>query len=149
MGYKYGVWYVYSKNVFNTKHMSHFTVACLMNKKDMYDLYYSIRDIFGYTNAVIVNCKESKVFDNNMYKDDNNDLHSWGYEGQILHWNVLKSLLIDYKCNYTDNNHTTIQYSNNKEDLDPYELDHNKSIICRLVCVDMNDDNPENWKIII
>tara|TARA_B100000963_G_C22619969_1_gene669409 strand:- start:1255 stop:1614 length:360 start_codon:yes stop_codon:yes gene_type:complete len=119
-----------------------------MNKKDMYNLYYSIRDVFGYTNVLIVNCKEAKVFDN-MYKDDDNNLYSWGYEGKIFNWNDLKSLLINYECNYTDNNHTTIQYSKNKEDLELYELDNNKSIICRLVCVDMNDDDPENWKIII
>ena len=103
MGYKYGVWYVYSKNVFNTKHMSHFTVACLMSKKDMYDLYYSIRDILDYTNVAIVNCKDAKVFDSNMYKEDNNNLYSWGYHGKILHWDILKSILVKYKCNYTDN----------------------------------------------
>ena len=90
-----------------------------------------------------------KVFDSNMYKEDNNNLYSRGYHGKILHWDILKSILVKYKCNYTDNNHTTIQYSKNKDELDPYELDHNKSIICRLVCVDMNDDNPENWNVII
>ena len=33
MGYKYGVWYVYPKGIFPTKHVGHFTVTCFMEKK--------------------------------------------------------------------------------------------------------------------
>ena len=38
--------------------------------------------------------EDAKIFDSNMYKEDNNNLYSWGYQGKILHWDILKSILV-------------------------------------------------------
>jgi hypothetical protein len=47
MGYKYGVWYVYPKDSFATKHIGHFTVSCFMEKEDARRLYIELLSKMG------------------------------------------------------------------------------------------------------
>lgn len=148
MGYKYGLWYIYSNDVFNTTHISHFTVSCFMNINDAYNLYNEIYNYYGNINVISVYCKDPVIFDNNMYKDDVNNLYSWGYYGNIMYWNDICNIVQKYNCNFTNDNHTTVQYSTNKNLLNLKSCNKNEFLICKLVIVDMNDDNPNNWKII-
>ena len=89
MGYKYGVWYTYSEELFNLHHQGHFTVTCFMEKCDAIRLYEELKTKFGTTNMIYTNCKEPVIFKSNLYDDDTNDMRSWGYTGTVLNWDSI------------------------------------------------------------
>ena len=47
MGYKYGVWYTYSEELYSLHHQGHFTVTCFMEKVDAITLYNELKTKFG------------------------------------------------------------------------------------------------------
>jgi len=148
MGYKYGVWYVYPKDCFPTKHIGHFTVTCFMEKNDAFKLYDDLVEKVGKTNVVQVECNNSVIFEKNMYDDDENNTCSWGFKGKILNWNNIKKITENYKCNFSHVPHSSIEYSKYEKKLTPFTYDNMKLVDVKLHVVDITDDNPIKWNIL-
>lgn len=146
MGYKYGVWLTYNKSLIPTTHIGHFTIACYMNKKDALLLYEDILAKYGKTYYIDVNGKNPVIFDNNMYKDDNNELNAWGYEGTCKKWTNLKKCTDKYNCNFSEIPHTTIEYYKNK-DIKPFTM-NNMCVQCNLAVANINSNDPKKWSIL-
>ena len=122
MGYKYGVWYVYPKETFVTKHIGHFTVSCFMEKEDARRLYIELLSKMGKSNMINVNCKDPVIFEKNIYEDDDNNICSWGYKVTILNWNSIRKITDNYKCNFSQQPHTSIQYEDEESNLNIEKL---------------------------
>jgi len=148
MGYKYGVWYVYPKGTFPTKHIGHFTVTCFMDKEDAKKLYIELISKIGKTNMINVDCKNPVIFEKNMYEDDNNEMCSWGYKGHILNWNTIRKITENYKCNFSQHPHTSIEYKKDESKLNPQKLTANQLVNCELELVNICSDKPNDWYII-
>lgn len=144
MGYKYGLWYVYPKGTFPTKHIGHFTVSCFMEKEDARRLYTELLSKMGKSNIINVNCQNPVIFEKNTYEDDTNNICSWGYKGTILNWNSIRKITNNYKCNFSQQPHTSIQYEYEEKDLIIEKLSSNKLIKCNIHLV----NNPNDWNII-
>ena len=147
MGYKYGVWYVYPKETFVTKHIGHFTVSCFMEKEDARRLYIELLSKMGKSNMINVNCENPVIFEN-IYEDDDNNIYSWGYKGTILNWNSIRKITDNYKCNFSQQPHTSIQYEDEESNLNIEKLSSNKLIKCNIHLVNICSDNPNEWHII-
>ena len=147
MGYKYGVWYVYPKETFVTKHIGHFTVSCFMEKEDARRLYIELLSKMGKSNMINVNCENPVIFEN-IYEDDDNNICSWGYKGTILNWNSIRKITDNYKCNFSQHPHTSIQYEYEESKLNMEKLSSNKLIKCNIHLVNICSDNPNEWHII-
>jgi|UniRef100_A0A6C0CXD7 hypothetical protein len=147
MGYKYGVWYVYPKDSFTTKHIGHFTVSCFMEKEDARRLYIELLSKMGKSNMINVNCENPVIFEN-IYEDDDNNICSWGYKGTILNWNSIRKITDNYKCNFSQQPHTSIQYEDEESNLNIEKLSSNKLIKCNIHLVNICSDNPNEWHII-
>ena len=147
MGYKYGVWYVYPKETFVTKHIGHFTVSCFMEKEDARRLYIELLSKMGKSNMINVNCENPVIFEN-IYEDDDNNICSWGYKGTILNWNSIRKITDNYKCNFSQQPHTSIQYEDEESNLNIEKLSSNKLIKCNIHLVNICSDNPNEWHII-
>ena len=148
MGYKYGVWYVYPKETFVTKHIGHFTVSCFMEKEDARRLYIELLSKMGKSNMINVNCKDPVIFEKNIYEDDDNNICSLGYKGTILNWNSIRKITDNYKCNFSQQPHTSIQYEDEESNLNIEKLSSNKLIKCNIHLVNICSDNPNEWHII-
>lgn len=144
MGYKYGLWYVYPKGTFPTNHIGHFTVSCFMEKEDARRLYTELLSKMGKSNIINVNCQNPVIFEKNTYEDDTNNICSWGYKGTILNWNSIRKITNNYKCNFSQQPHTSIQYEYEEKDLIIEKLSSNKLIKCNIHLV----NNPNDWNII-
>ena len=55
-------------------------------------------------------------FNKNMYDDDDNNMCSWGYNGYCLMWVLLKGIAESYRCNFSHQVHTTMEYGYNNKD---------------------------------
>ena len=148
MGYKYGVWYVYPKGIFPTKHVGHFTVTCFMEKEDARNLYNELLENFGYKNVVNVDSINPVIVEKNMYTHDNNNICSWGYKGKILNWNGIKKICDKYACNFSLIPHSSIEYSCDENDINPIKKISYELIDLELKLVDITSDNYLEWNII-
>ena len=79
-------------------------------------------------------------------KDDN--ICSWGYKGTILNWNSIREITDNYKCNFYQVLHTSIQYEYEETDLNIETLNLNKLIKCNIYLVNICSDNLNEWSII-
>jgi len=148
MGYKYGVWYVYPIGTFPTKHIGHFTVTCFMEKEDAKQLYIELLSKVGKTNMINIDCKNPVIFEKNIYEDDKNEICAWGYKGYLLNWNTIKKITKNYKCNFSQHPHTSIEYSKDETTLNLEKLNINKLVKAELQLVNICSDNPCEWFII-
>jgi len=148
MGYKYGVWYVYPSGIISTKHIGHFTVACLMEKEDAKALFDNLIDKIGKINMINIDCQNPVIFGKNIYEDDDNDICSWGYKGTILNWNTIKKITDNYNCNFSQHPHTSIEYTKSDLFLEPIKLKNNRLVDCKMHLVNICSDNPNEWNII-
>jgi len=148
MGYKYGVWYVYEKGTFPTKHIGHFTVTCFMEKEEAKKLYTELLEKFGSKNIVSVDSTNPVIFEKNIYKDDNNNICSWGYKGKILNWNGIQKICDKYSCNFSLIPHSSIEYSYNENDINPIKKASGELIDLELKLVDISSDDYLDWNII-
>lgn len=156
MGYKYGVWYTYSKAYLSTKHQGHFTVACFMEKQDAVNLYHEIASNYGTTTDITIDMNNPVIFEANMYDDDDNNLYACGYNGENHNWKQLEAITSKYKCNFSHQPHTSVVYSNNEADVitHVHHINNNNTeqptniINCNLHVVNICNDNPIEWIII-
>ena len=152
MGYKYGVWYTYPNSFFQTIHQGHFTVTCFMEKEDAINLYQDISDKYGTLIDMNIDRKKPIIFEPNMYEDDDNNLQSWGYNGENKNWKQLEEISKKYKCNFSHQPHTSINYSKTEEEIikQIQQIQNQKEgqINCELNVVDICSDNPTEWNII-
>jgi len=148
MGYKYGIWLVYNQESFNTIHIGHFTICCFMDYLDAINLYDELKNCYGIHTTLSVIGNNPVFFPNNMYSNDNNNLYSWGYYGTSNIWNLYKKLTDKYTCDFSNEPHTTIEYSKNKDNLQ-LKKSYNFNLDCTIHVVDITDDNPYKWYIIL
>ncbi len=146
MGYGYGVWLVYNEDVFPTEHIGHFTISCFMNHDDALDLYHEITYKYG-TNTKIYVDGNSVKFPCGFYEHDTNNLHSWGYKGKCSNWINYKRVCNNYKCDFSNIPHTSIEYNKNEYALNVKEIDKIE-LECQVCVVDIRSDNPSDWKIL-
>ena len=139
---------MYPKETFVTKHIGHFTVSCFMEKEDARRLYIELLSKMGKSNMINVNCKDPVIFEKNIYEDDDNNICSWGYKGTILNWNSIRKITDNYKCNFSQQPHTSIQYEDEESNLNIEKLSSNKLIKCNIHLVNICSDNPNEWHII-
>ncbi len=147
MGYKYGVWLTYPKNMLKCEHIGHVTVACYMSKEDAIDLYLHIERILGRNIEINIDCKNPVCFNKNMYDDDDNNMCSWGYNGYCLMWVLLKGIAENYRCNFSHQVHTTMEYGYNKQNFTLLNS-NNRRVKCELNVADIRDDDPLKWKLV-
>lgn len=145
MGYKYGVWFIYNQGKFNTKHIGHITIACFMTKADAVrmaeEINKNISDIILYSNGKYV------LFEKNYYENDDNNIMSWGYNFNCKLWNNIKNICEKYKCSFSNEAHTSIEYGINSNSFKPYNCEP-FSFNGDIKAVDITSDKPEEWKII-
>ena len=151
MGYKYGIWAIYDNNIVPTNHIGHFTVTCFMEKEDAINLYNVLVERCGLEIEIEIDRKHAILFDKNMYKDEDNNMSSWGYIGHCKIWNELEEICKKYKCNFSHQIHTSIEYSKNDryKKYFKYNYYYNTITNAKLHVVDITSDKPEDWKIII
>lgn len=156
MGYMYGIWLVYNKDEFLTEHIGHFTITCYMEKEDAVRLYQELLSAYGKYHEIYVRCIDPVKFNENLYENDNNNLKSWGYEGDILEngmatdlWSDIENIAKKYICNFSYRIHTSIAYSHVKQNyMQPHTYDANKIIKCSMELIDITSDKPTDWHII-
>lgn len=151
MGYKYGIWLVY-KNYkdLSTKHIGHITLSCFMSIEDAINLHKDLILKFGKFHFIKLK-KEFEFFQKNYYKNDNNNIYSWGFIGETYIkdlWEKFKGYAYNYNCSFSDIIHTSINYNYNNELLIPYCLKEDLTILCSLEVIDITSDNPNDWHII-
>ena len=153
MGYGYGVWLTYPKHIFPTTHVGHFTVACFMEKEDAYNLYENIKKELG--NKIPITIYHDLVihFDKNYYEDDKNEICSWGFNGSCKSWKKLSTLSKDFKCNFSHEPHTSIEYASSKKDFKikynpKYNPNNSLEVLCNLHVVDITNKDPNKWNIV-
>lgn len=149
-GYGYGIWLVYEQDIFNTPHLGHFTIVCLMEDLDeATQLFNEIINKFGNSLTIHID-KKYKIYETNIYENDTNDILSWGYNGTCDKWNDLKLTCNPYKCSFSEEPHTSIQYSKNPNLLRPYNYNENSTAIkCNIHLVNIKSSLPSDWHIII
>ena len=128
--------------------MSSSTMSCLMEKKNACHLYTELVSKVGKTNMINVDCVNPVIFETNMYEDDNNEIYSWGYKGLILNWKTIRKITDNYKCNFSQHPHTSIQYTKKESELTPERLITNQLVVAELALVNICSDNPDDWHII-
>ena len=146
MGYGYGVWLIIDDDKWTkTKHVPHVTIACFMNYEDAYSLYNDILEIMMTTKMSLSTIKDPIIFDNKMYPDDDDKLMAWGYNLTCDYWSIFRAMTIVYNCNFSHIPHTTVEYDldSNSFNLEDAPLD---KINCTLAVVNINSDNPSEWK---
>lgn len=155
MGYKYGIWLVYSNDEFPTSHIGHVTISCYMEKEEANNLYYDLVKAYGKYHDIYIDCLHPVIFDNHMYENDTNELYAWGYEGHLLEngeitnlWSKFQSATHKYKCNFSLQIHTSISYSKKIDTLNMTKINENKIVKCSIELVDITSDNPSDWHII-
>ena len=148
MGYGYGVWLVYNQNVFTqrTPHVGHITIACFMDKNDATTLYNEIIETID-TNFKLTTDGLPILFPINMYKHDKNNLCSWGFNFKCLSLPKLQTICNKYKCDFSYQPHTSIEYSHNSSDFKPYCIEES-TFKCKVHIVDIRSDFPNDWEII-
>jgi len=154
MGYKYGVWYTYQKDLFPIIHQGHFTVTCYMEKEEAINLYRDIKKKYGILTEITIDRNKPIIFEANMYDDDDNNLQSCGYNGENKNWKNLEEISKKYKCNFSHQPHTSLFYSKSEEEIinQVQQIKNKKEketqINCELNVVDICSDNPIEWNII-
>ena len=148
MGYKFGVWLVYNQELLNTKHIGHFTICCFMEYLDAVNLYDEIKNGCGIYSTLNLIGNKPIFFPTNLYSHDNNNLYSWGYYGNSELWNKYKIISNKYICDFSNEPHTSIEYSKNKDSLNLKPID-NLSLDCTIHVVDITNDNPCKWNILL
>ncbi len=148
MGYKYGIWLVYNQKLLATKHIGHFTISCFMEYLDAVNLYDELKNAYGIHSQVELIGNNPIFFPTNYYIHDNNNLYSWGYYGISNMWDKYKKITDKYKCDFSHKPHTSIEYSKNKELLNLIIRD-DINLACTLHVVNINDDDPYNWNILL
>jgi len=83
-----------------------------------------------------------------MYKDDENDIYSWGYTASVSNWDVLQKIAEKYKCNFSTLPHTSIQYCRNDCDLKLISIDANVVVKAEIKLINICSDDPNDWFII-
>ena len=146
MGYGYGVWLVIEDDHWvSTNHIPHITIACYMTFEDACSLYDDILKIMLTPDMRLNVINDIVDFDDDMYPDDDNNLHAWGYNLTCDFWSIFKSISIVYNCNFSFQPHTSVEYGK-----DPSLFNKIKpqlSIVnCRLVVADITSDDPKYWK---
>ena len=144
MGYGFGVWLVYDKQYVATKHLGHFTITCLMEKEDAIMLHRDIVTIIGDSVTMRVNGRAT-TYPKAFYEGDNNDLASWGYNGELdpSIWDQLRDAAARYRCSFSLYPHTSVAYSR-QDDLTPVDMEP-VDIPCKVVVADINGE-PLEWK---
>lgn len=143
-GYKYGVWLVYKQELFKTKHIGHFTVKCFMEELDAKELNKKLKEEYG-RGVIIELQKEGMRYDKKIYKSDNNELLSWGYNGIIKEWDKIEELCLNYGGDFSKIPHTSINYSKNEEEI--IDMNERMTIEGEFVVADINGE-PKDWKLI-
>ena len=118
-----------------------------MEKEDAFSLYDDIYKKYGRIQKIHIS-KKPIVFDRGMYKDDNNGLEAWGYNGKSKKWKQFEEIANNYVCNFSLCPHTTIQYSKFLQHLTPTLLYSDMCTNCTLEVADITSDDPSKWKII-
>ena len=151
MGYKYGVWLVYKDyKELPTAHLGHITVTCYMTLEDAIDLHKDLILKCGKFHFIKLN-KCFELFQKNYYKNDNNNMYSWGFIGKTYIkdlWEKFRKCASNYACNFSDIIHTSINYDANEGFLIPNCLKEDLTILCSLEVVNITSDNPVEWHII-
>ena len=148
MGYGYGIWLIYNKNIFKEKiaHIGHITISCFMQKDEAKTLY---DDITKNINTKFKLNTEGipELFPINFYENDKNDLCSWGFNFKSNDWSKLETICKKYKCDFSHQPHTSIEYSKNPLEFKPYYIGES-TFSCKVHLVDIRSDFPNDWKII-
>ena len=147
MGYGYGIWLIYQGDELKTKHLGHVTVGCFMEKEEALKLYDELVKKNGTDADVNLN-KLHKFYFSSFYTHDTNKMCSWGYSGKCNKWKLYKKICEKYKCDFSSEPHTSIQYEMYPKHLEPMDMRKKKKLECKLVCVDIRSDFPVDWKVI-
>lgn len=145
MGYGYGVWLVIEDEKWiTTKHTPHVTIACYMTFEDAYSLYDDILKIMLTPKMSLGVSSNIVDFNNDMYPNDDNNLYAWGYNLTCDYWDIFKAISLVYKCNFSLQPHTSVEYRKNRKLFNKIPPPLSK-IQCKLVVADINSNNPDQW----
>ena len=164
MGYGYGLWLIIDDEYIKTKHISHVTLICNMEKKQTRHLYDKINEHFQYTIPdMYLNIERNYVlFDTDMYSDtDNNTMtrQAWGYNCNTDDYNLLmiQQLIKEFVIKNNVNGsipftlHITMEYGREVSDIinnmTNYTYEKGK-VLCRLKLVNITSENPLEWMIV-
>ena len=146
MGYGYGVWLIIEdEDWIKTNHVPHITIACFMKYEDAYCLYSDILDIMMTSLMEFKVIDKPVIFDDKMYPNDDNQLAAWGFNLECDCWHIFRAISIVYDCNFSPEPHTTIEYNKDKSLFD-FKNSPLKTINCKLAVVNINSDNPNEWR---
>ena len=145
MGYGYGVWLVYDDDEIKTEHISHITIACFMKKNEAEKLY---AELTKSSDKAVVNISGiPKYYFSSFYDHDTNKMCSWGYNGSCDKWGMYNKLCNKYQCDFAFTPHTSMKYGMFPKLFKPINI-NDKKLYCKICCVDIRSDFPEDWKII-
>ena len=148
MGYGYGIWLIYKEDELKTEHIGHVTVSCFMEKEEALELYDELVKKQGIESDIVLNGTPEYYF-SSFYEHDKSKMCSWGYNGKCNKWKFYKKICKKYKCDFSSEPHTSIQYEMYPKCLEPINLKtKKKKLECKMVCVDIRSDFPVDWKII-
>lgn len=163
-GYGYGLWLTFDDKHIITKHISHVTLICNMEKEQATLLYDKINDHFPYIIPdVYLNIERSPIlFDTDMYSDTDSNVmtkEAWGYNCNTDDYNLLmiqqliKEFMIEnnVKGSIPPTLHLTMEYGREVSDIinNMKNYTHEKDVVlCKLKLVNITSDNPLKWFIL-
>lgn len=164
-GYGYGLWLVIDNKDIITKHITHVTLICNMERNSVMCLYDRISEYFRYMiPKVYINIeRKSVLFDTDMYSDTDDNIltkHAWGYNCNSDDYNLLmiqqliREFMIEYqvKGSISPRLHITMEYgkelSNITNTMKNYDPQQHDTLTCKLKVVNITSENPLGWLII-
>ena len=147
MGYGYGIWLIYKKDILKPKHIGHFTICCFMDFLDAFHLYNELICSLGKKTKITIK-GEPIIFPTGFYEHDNNNLCAWGYEGENKLWDTYAETCAKYKCDFSSIPHTSIEYSRIDENVFEQKTIPDITLDCTMCLVDITSSNPCGWHII-
>lgn len=160
-GYGYGLWLLIDDEHIETKHISHATLICNMEKEQVSRLYDKINDHFHYIIPDVYLSIErgSILFVTDMYSNTDDNVMSrqvWGYNCNTDDYNLLmiqqliKEFMIEnnVKGSIPYKLHLTMEYGGEVSD-SMKSYTHEKDVmLCKLKLVNITSDNPLKWFIV-
>ena len=139
---------VYDEDIFETKHIGHFTIGCFMECLDAIQLYNELKSRYGDNTKININ-GDPVIFSSGIYEHADNNLIAWGYEGENDLWQKYQDTCATHKCDFSSIPHTSIEYSDIEENQINPKKTKDTTIYCKMHCVDITSNNPSEWNIII
>lgn len=150
MGYKYAIWLTYDDNLVDTQsnHISHFTIACMLEKQEAIDMYKELRHYLPESKTEIQLLPTKQHFETTFYKNDTTGLYAWGFIGSHPKWDIFRRVSEKYNGSFSYTPHTSVEYSSKPFEMNTKSDATHETVQCTLHTANASSDNYEDWYLL-